>query len=508
MLRALKNSKSKSARLRILLMTLLVVAWTSAAVLIVTQRLYPGDFQELYQRFPPFFFGWLVLSPFVVGLAFRFPLERPKLCLSVPVHIVGCILAIAGAQYLGHGSLEILVPFGRGGDAPRMPPGGFGEHKPPPGEFEHRGPPPDEFERPGPPPDGFQHSKNRPDGTRESPGFRKAPRRALGPGAPSRFNAGVMFDALFYVSIVSLCHSVRFLRHAQQRERRSLELESRLAKTNLDMLRMQLNPHFLFNTLNAISTLVHTNPHAADNMITDLSGLLRDSLESLSEPEVPLRRELEYLRHYTDIEQTRFGKRLRIEQEIDPAVLDAMVPTFILQPLVENAIRHGLEPQLGAGCVKVQALREGETLQLRVSDNGKGLESLKKEGNTERHGIGLNNTRARLEELYGSGQRFILLNLPEGGCAVTLQIPESAGNYVAVHSGKESQILRETLNALEKQLDPDKFMRVSRSALVNIDFIKELQPMFRGQHLVVLRNGKQIPMTRGLREVEKALRFS
>ena len=233
----------------------------------------------------------------------------------------------------------------------------------------------------------------------------------------------VAFDGMVYMALVSLCHSVRFFRHSQQRERLALELESRLAKTNLEMLRMQLNPHFLFNTLNAISTLVHTNPHAADNMITDLSALLRDSLDSLGEPEVSLGRELEYLRRYTDIEQTRFGDRLQIEHSIGPEALNALVPTFLLQPIVENAIRHGLEPEVGTGCIQISASRKGEVLQLRVADNGKGLDASRTTPASERNGIGLSNSRARLEELYGRKQSFTLSNRPEGGCLVTIEIP-------------------------------------------------------------------------------------
>jgi two-component system, LytTR family, sensor kinase len=235
----------------------------------------------------------------------------------------------------------------------------------------------------------------------------------------------VMFDAVVYLGTISLCHTVRLFRRSQERERRALELESNLNQAKLDLLRMQLNPHFLFNTLNAISTLVHTNPDTADNMIGDLSELLRASLSTQGEQEVPLHRELEFLQRYLDIEQTRFGNRLCIQRDIDPALLNALVPTLILQPLVENAIRHGFEPTLGIGTIHIRAARNDKSLELCVSDNGKGLEnnSSLSAHKSEGRGIGLANTRARLEELYGSNQRFGIANCEQGGCIVSLELP-------------------------------------------------------------------------------------
>ena len=129
--------------------------------------------------------------------------------------------------------------------------------------------------------------------------------------------------------------------------------------------------HFLFNTLNAISALVHTNPHTADEMITDLSELFRATLESSDDQEIPLSRELKLLQRYLAIEQLRFGQRLEVEQNIAPEILDALVPTLILQPLVENAIRHGIEQQAGAGRLAVSVRRDGNQIKLSVSDNGK-----------------------------------------------------------------------------------------------------------------------------------------
>jgi two-component system, LytTR family, sensor kinase len=220
----------------------------------------------------------------------------------------------------------------------------------------------------------------------------------------------------------SACVAFAHFRKAQERERRAIGLEASLAQAKLQALRMQINPHFLFNTLNAISTLVHTNPQTADDMITDLSELFRASLESSSEHEISLSRELELLQRYLAIEQRRFGERLNVEQSIDPEILHARVPTLILQPLVENAIRHGIEAQALVGTIVIHATREGSQIKLSVSDNGKkpfNAAVLAK----SRQGIGLANTRARLQQLYGTEQSFAVGDGELGGWMVEIKIP-------------------------------------------------------------------------------------
>jgi LytS/YehU family sensor histidine kinase len=221
-----------------------------------------------------------------------------------------------------------------------------------------------------------------------------------------------------YWVVVSLVHALSYYRRSQERERKALELEARLTDARLQALRMQLQPHFLFNTLNAISTLVHRDPRAADEMIGNLSELLRATLDN-SDQEIPLRQELDFLDRYLEIQQVRFGERLRIEKEIDAAAMDAQVPTFILQPLVENAVRHGVEPQTTPGLVRVVARRDGDALRLAVEDNG----TNHKPGPKSREGIGLPNTRARLKEMYGDRGRLTLTSASDGGFKVDLEIP-------------------------------------------------------------------------------------
>jgi two-component system, LytTR family, sensor kinase len=192
----------------------------------------------------------------------------------------------------------------------------------------------------------------------------------------------------------------------------------------LSAMKMQLQPHFLFNTLNAIMVLVRQqNSRAAEEMLSHLSDLLRCVLEDVEAQEVPLRRELHYLQLYLSIEQVRFPDRLRVEISADHAVQDAAVPQFALQPIVENAIRHGIGASGSAGRVSISARRVNDTLEIRVEDDGPGLV---RQSDSNEKGIGLANTRARLEQLYGSAARLTLQNAEGGGAAVTMFLPYHA----------------------------------------------------------------------------------
>lgn len=226
------------------------------------------------------------------------------------------------------------------------------------------------------------------------------------------------FNFLVYWVMIAVAQGFDYYRKYQEREWRTAELEKRLVQARLQALQMQLNPHFLFNTLHAISALMHRNVDAADRMISRLSELLRYALESTEAQEVSLQQELAFLRRYVEIEETRFGSRLSVAFNIDPAALPGFVPNLILQPLVENAIRHGIEPHARPGKVTVTAQRQGMELHLSVSDNGAGLPS-----SSAAEGVGLSNTRTRLQHLYGASQKFELRNAAAGGFEAVLIIP-------------------------------------------------------------------------------------
>jgi signal transduction histidine kinase len=228
------------------------------------------------------------------------------------------------------------------------------------------------------------------------------------------------FNMLIYWVIVAVSQAFENYRKYRERELRASELEKRLAQAKLQALQMQLNPHFLFNTLHSISALMHKDVEAADRMITRLADLLRAALERSDSQEVTLRQELEFLGRYLEIERTRFGDRLSVKMNIEPEALEAQVPSLILQPLVENAIKHGIEPNSKPGRIELGAHPSAGMLRLEVCDNGKGLKA-KPEALTER--VGLSNTRARLKELYGSAHQFELCSGPEGGLIARVTIP-------------------------------------------------------------------------------------
>jgi two-component system LytT family sensor kinase len=218
---------------------------------------------------------------------------------------------------------------------------------------------------------------------------------------------------LIYWGIIGIVHAVENYRAGRERELRAAQLEARLAEARMQLLKMQLHPHFLFNTLNAISELVHEDPHNAEKMIGGLSHLLRETLEAGMIDAVPLARELDLLDRYTAIQRTRFGDRLDVRVSIeDPAARDALVPILILQPLVENAIRHGIAERARAGRIDVRARRHGQRLVLEVEDDGSGLPQ-----GAAREGVGVGNTKARLAEMYGRNQEFELIGSKSGTVA-------------------------------------------------------------------------------------------
>jgi two-component system LytT family sensor kinase len=225
---------------------------------------------------------------------------------------------------------------------------------------------------------------------------------------------------MVYSAIVGVSHALAYYHESQERKLKEAQLETRLIEARLKTLEAELHPHFLFNTLHAISTLVHRDPEAADRMISRLSDLLRITFDRSGEATVSLKEEIEFLQKYLDIEQTRFQDRLTVRVDVDSEVLDAEVPRMILQPLVENAMKHGIAQSIDKGHVQISAGREDDRLWMEVRDNGGGLHgaTLKK----LRTGVGLSNTRARLDVLYPGRHRLEFTEL-HGGLAVRLEIP-------------------------------------------------------------------------------------
>ena len=240
------------------------------------------------------------------------------------------------------------------------------------------------------------------------------------PNMPILILTGSFDSIITYWIILGLYHTFDYYRKNRERELQTSQLEGQLAQAQLKALKMQLHPHFLFNTLHSISALVHADPEAAERMIARLSDLLRLTLDNEGTQEVSLKQELAFLEQYLEIERTRFPDRLSVEMDIDPEALDACVPNLILQPLVENAIRHGIAPRPEAGFIRIQAVRENGMLRLQVRDDGPGLTNSQ---SGLREGVGLTNTRQRLTQLYGTAHRFEFANAPGGGLEVNLELP-------------------------------------------------------------------------------------
>ena len=269
----------------------------------------------------------------------------------------------------------------------------------------------------------------------------------------------ILLDLFAYGAIVGLAHSVHFYRRYREREHRAILLEASLAKARLNALQTQLRPHFLFNSLNAIVTLLRRDPRLAESTLMALSDLLRLTLSQSDKQEVTLREELQFVQSYVEIQQIRFGDKLHFEQNIQAAMLDCLVPSLLLQPLIENAIRHGIEPSDDAGSLRLTAQQENARLVITVEDDGVGMgakgESASKpeledsiadfpvgtvdngrsssalitasrvqcSASKSGSGIGLSNLRARLEALYGCSYKLELGPREPTGVALRIEIP-------------------------------------------------------------------------------------
>jgi two-component system LytT family sensor kinase len=223
-----------------------------------------------------------------------------------------------------------------------------------------------------------------------------------------------------FIPIVLAAHAVSYNRTIRERELREVRLEGQLARSRLQALKSQLQPHFLFNTMHSISSLMLTDVRAADRMMSRLGDLLRMSLESAETQITTLSREVEFSNCYLEIEKIRFAEKLNVTLDISPETLDASVPHLLLQPLVDNAVKHGISKLRDGGEIRIAAKRQAGQLQIEISDNGPGLS---KKGTPPSTGLGLRITRERLESLYGQDQKLDLLSLPDGGTMAHVRIP-------------------------------------------------------------------------------------
>ena len=377
---------------------------------------------------------WILLSPYVAMVAMCFPLERGRLRLGLPLNLAACAVFIAGSHVIGQATrvtfmeVTIISAAAQGGKVQTNLT-----------QVEIRSSQAGELVL-GPtaknPDRGGRAGSDRLD-------------RALGLGgdvayasltnlmvqmhpgskAPPRLQGmqnwrvwSSLLDLLAYGAVAGLAHAVHFYRRFREREHRALVLESNLANARLDVLRAQLQPHFLFNSLNAIAALLRRDPRLAEATLMSLSELLRLALRQSERQEIALREELEFVRRYLEIQQTRFGDRLRVEEDIEAGALDCAVPALLVQPLVENAIRHGLEPDGNAGLVRLTAHERGGRLVLTVEDDGAGFAAIGGSAPVGT-GIGLANLRARLKALYGTGQALELGPRAGGGVTVRIEMP-------------------------------------------------------------------------------------
>lgn len=336
--------------------TLLVLIFATQSYLYLTAKCEPVTWPSVLLWAMSEWYTWAALSPFILWLARRFRIERQNWLRHLGIHVLAA-LCFAALQPV----LQATIKYaGLGGDLTARP-------------------------------------------------FTTILNQLL----LTKYH----LNLLIYAAIIGISHAAEFYRRYREREQNLSQLETLLAQAQLSALRMQLQPHFLFNALNSLADLIERDSKAANKMVARLGDFLRLTLHRSDTQEVTLAEEIEFLLHYLDVEKLRFEDRLRVEMDIAPETDLALIPHLILQPLVENSIRHGIAQLETKGSLEIRAWRKAETLCLQVRDNGPGLV------NGNQNGVGLRNTQARLQKLYGARQRFEMRNVPAGGVEVTLQIP-------------------------------------------------------------------------------------
>ena len=347
---------------------LVVAAWTVFAAFVSSQLFLaykrsdmPVRYQRIFLIELAYAYVWAALTPLILWLSRRFPIDRTNWHRRLTVHFVASI-AIGFATRVLHDlmSFSLLADAGR----------------------------------------------------------RLSLTRLL-------LNVYFMSDyaIMIYWLVLLVAYAFAYQKRYREGEVRATRLEAQLAQAQLQALKMQLHPHFLFNTLHSISALIHKDADAADKMIARLGDFLRLTLENSGTQEVSLGQELEFLKCYLEIERIRFRDRLTVQLDIEPRTLEARLPNLILQPIVENAIRHGISPRTSPGRIEIGAKKLNGNLQIAITDNGPGLNSNSNSGSIVKEGVGLSNTEARLKQLYGANHRLDLSNTSKGGLTVVLEIP-------------------------------------------------------------------------------------
>ncbi len=400
---------------------------------------------------------WAVLSPFIFWLVWYLHRAGLPVLRTVLAHLAALLIALLAGEALVQGViLKVLFPadgifapatsggFQKGppSDVAKGGPRDFGKGAPP--EFGKgvpfevgKGRPP-EFDHSGAPQKGLPRLLTDSPGPVNAPPLRGGPPPGFAPDTPPALVfAGVALRKAyngvpFYLLIAALAHAFFFWRNLRVREARLSLVEERLLGARADMLRLQLEPHFLFNTLNAISTLVYRDAALADDLIGRLSTLLRRLLDLRDERTIALDAEMETLRAYVGIEQARFGERLRYEEAIDAAALGFPIPVMLLQPLAENAVRHGIEPLGHPGTLRVAASLQGDELVVCIEDDGVGMSVRSAAADVDHDalsprgfGVGLTNASVRLRAMYGSTASITAQARLGGGTRIDIRLPRA-----------------------------------------------------------------------------------